>query len=199
MSAESYAFMSAENKDEAGKLARRLDLMGIPIISMGGTADEVRAAGVQAISPKTFIGDPDLDRYIAKLPDERTRRHAYAARLGEHMSLAPQVLQNLGWGIINVVYVHMMAHDVRGDLPREYPGINNDRGGETMLRAGYEGGRDVLSRPSHIDGYLKMLDDGLDPAYRRLSLRRLVAVDLVQDINALSRLALTTLPPTQSQ
>jgi phosphoribosylaminoimidazolecarboxamide formyltransferase/IMP cyclohydrolase len=152
------ALLSVTDKTGIDQLARGLSELGAELLSTGGTARAIRAAGVDVRDLADFTGTPEmLDGRVKTLHPKvfggilaRRELEAHRAQMDEH-----------GIEPIDVVVVNL--YDFQGALDREAGWDelieNIDIGGPSLLRAAAKNHRDVivLVDPADYAGVLEAL------------------------------------------
>jgi phosphoribosylaminoimidazolecarboxamide formyltransferase/IMP cyclohydrolase len=163
------ALVSVYRKDGVVDLARGLAERGFEIVSTGGTADEIKRAGIPVTGAAEATGFPEILDGRVKTLHPKLHAGILARRdLPEHM----QVLQQHAIAPVDVVAVNLypfedkVAKGVSFDEAIE----NIDVGGPSMLRAAAKNFRHVavVVDPADYPLLLEQLDreGGLDPATR---------------------------------
>ena len=155
------ALISVSDKTGVIEFARGLEQLGVAILSTGGTAAEIRAAGVQVSDVSEFTGSPEiLDGRVKTL---HPRLHAaLLARRDDAQHVA--TLRAEGIEPIDLVCVNLYPFEqtVAGaDVGEEEAIEKIDVGGPTMIRAAAKNHRDVavLVRPESYDAVLAELEE----------------------------------------
>ncbi len=162
------ALLSVSDKRGLVEFARGLQALGVEIVSTGGTAQALAAAGVATRPIAELTGSPEiLDGRVKTLHPK-----LYASLLAlrddpEHMATAEA--QGVEW--IDLVCVNLypfQATAARRGVPEAEVIENIDIGGPTMIRAAAKNAAFVapVVRPESYDAILAELRDG----ERRLSL-----------------------------
>jgi AICAR transformylase/IMP cyclohydrolase PurH len=147
MGREKFAFVSAKDKAGLSELAVGLDASGHRIVSLGGTAIDLRKkTSIDVIESQEFINDPRLAD-LAEGLSEREARQLYAFSLGIRMSHKPKDLAREGLFPIEATYINLMPPVF--DDPN-FDGVKNDKGGVYMISASIEGRRPIITSPEQI-------------------------------------------------
>ncbi len=155
------ALISVSDKTEVVEFARGLERLGVELISTGGTARELGAAGIDVTSVEDLTGQPEiLDGRVKTL---HPRLHAaLLARRGnpEHM----RTLENEGIEPIDLVCTNLYPFEravAKRDVTEDEALENIDIGGPTMIRAAAKNHRDVavVVKPESYDAVIAELED----------------------------------------
>lgn len=163
------ALISVSKKDGVVEFAKGLAKLGYEIISTGGTAKAIKAAGVKVIGISSITGFPEcLDGRVKTL---HPAVHAGLLARRDHPEHMKQ-LETLGINTIDVVAVNLYPFKetiLKPDVTMEDAIENIDIGGPTMLRSAAKNYRDVtvVVDPADYGTVLEKLADGtLDEQFR---------------------------------
>ena len=166
------AVFSCHAKDRIAEFARRLAGFGVEILSTGGTARHLRAAGIAVRAIEDLTGAPEiLDGRVKTL---HPRVHAGILFRRDHTADV-ETMSRLGCEPIDMVVVHLYPfQDVvaRPGVSEADAVENIDIGGPTMLRAAAKNFRWVTAvvRPERYDEVLASMESRggeVAPALRR--------------------------------
>jgi phosphoribosylaminoimidazolecarboxamide formyltransferase/IMP cyclohydrolase len=155
------ALISVSDKTGVTDFARALTELGVEILSTGGTAAELREAGLEVTDVAEFTGQPEI--LGGRVKTLHPRLHAaLLARRGdaEHMA----TLEREGIEPIDLVCVNLYpfeeavaGHDVEHDVAIE----NIDIGGPTMIRAAAKNHESVavVVKPESYDAVCAELEE----------------------------------------
>jgi phosphoribosylaminoimidazolecarboxamide formyltransferase/IMP cyclohydrolase len=154
------ALLSVSDKTGIADFARSLAEAGVEILSTGGTAAELREAGLEVTDVSEFTGQEEILGGRVKTLHPRLHAALLARRSNpEHMA----TLEREGIEPIDLVCVNLYpfeetvsGHEVEHDVAVE----NIDIGGPTMIRAAAKNHESVavLVRPESYDAVLAELD-----------------------------------------
>lgn len=160
----SVALLSVYDKTGIEEFAAELVELGIPVYSSGGTADCIRAAGVEVTDVAELVGGQAiLGHKVVTL--SREVHAGLLADLDNEAELAE--VEGLHIPIISLVGVDMYPLEEEIANPEstsESVRAKTDIGGPTMLRAGAKGRRIVLSVPEQREQVLDWLKAGMPDA-----------------------------------
>ena len=137
------AILSVTDKSGLVSFARKLQEFGVEILSTGGTARQLREAGLSVVDIAEFTGFPEMLDGRVKTLHPKVHAGILAQRdNAEHMkTMASNHLK-----VIDMVVVNLYAFEktvAREDCTLEEAIENIDIGGPTMLRAAAKNYRDV--------------------------------------------------------
>lgn len=154
------ALISVSDKTEAVELARGLESLGVELISTGGTARELDAAGIDVTSVEELTGQPEiLDGRVKTL---HPRLHAaLLARRDDPAHM--ETLAAEGIEPIDLVCTNLYPFErtvAKLDVTEAEAIEKIDIGGPTMIRAAAKNHRHVavLVKPESYDAVLAELD-----------------------------------------
>ena len=163
------AIVSAYRKEGLVDLARGLFRRGFEIVSTGGTAEELRQAGLPVVAVSEVTGFPEILDGRVKTLHPMIHGGILARReLPEHRA----ALEKHGLAPVDVVVVNLYPFEdrVAKGAPFEEALENVDIGGPTMLRAAAKNFREVavVVDPADYTLLLEQLDQpqGLDASTR---------------------------------
>jgi phosphoribosylaminoimidazolecarboxamide formyltransferase/IMP cyclohydrolase len=136
------ALLSVYYKDGIVEFARALIALGWQILSSGGTAKALQAAGVPVIDIEVIVGPPMFEGRVKTLS-----RELHAGMLARKLEEDLKELERLGLpriGIVCVDFYDMKAEIARPGSTRESVIELTDVGGPTMLHSGAKGERIVV-------------------------------------------------------
>lgn len=155
------ALISVSDKQGLPDLARALDRMGVEVISTGGTARNLREAGLQVTDISELTGFPEvLDGRVKTL-----HPHVHAALLARtSLEQDRQTLQQLGITPIDLVVVNLYPFREtieKPDTDLSTAVENIDIGGPTLIRAAAKnaGHVCVLTDPGQYPAFIQELED----------------------------------------
>ena len=154
------ALISVSDKTQVVELARGLASMGIELISTGGTARELDAAGIAVTSVEELTGQPEILDGRVKTLHPRLHAALLARRDDpEHM----RTLEREGIEPIDLVCTNLYPFErtvARQDVSEAEALENIDIGGPTMIRAAAKNHRHVavVVKPESYDAVLAELD-----------------------------------------
>jgi phosphoribosylaminoimidazolecarboxamide formyltransferase/IMP cyclohydrolase len=155
------ALLSVSDKRGIADFARGLAELGVELISTGGTASELRAAGLDVRSISDFTGFPEIMGGRVKTLHPKLYSGLLALRDNpDHMAAA----QEHGIEFVDLVCVNLYPFErtagTRG-VPESEVIENIDIGGPTMIRAAAKnfGFSAVVTRPESYDAVLQELVD----------------------------------------
>jgi phosphoribosylaminoimidazolecarboxamide formyltransferase/IMP cyclohydrolase len=166
------ALLSVSDKRGLVELARGLRELDVEIVSTGGTARELAAAGLEVRSIEDFTGFPEIMDGRVKTLHPRLYAGLLARRDdASHLQAAAEQ----GIEQVDLVCVNLYPFEqtiARGDASEQEAIENIDIGGPTMIRAAAKNSdfAAVLTDPDDYDGVLAELTDTggrLSPATRR--------------------------------
>ncbi|XP_048565927.1 bifunctional purine biosynthesis protein PurH-like [Triticum urartu] len=165
------ALISLSDKTDLANLGNGLESLGFSIISTGGTASSLEAAGVNVTKVEQITHFPEMLDGRVKTLHPSIHGGILARRDQEHHL---EALNEHGIGTFDVVVVNLYPfYDkvTSGTITFE-DGIENiDIGGPTMIRAAAKNHKDVLVVVDHHDypALLKYLQENqVDPQFRRM-------------------------------
>ncbi|TAK97034.1 hypothetical protein EPO05_00295 [Patescibacteria group bacterium] len=145
----SRAIVSVSNKTGLIKLGKRLEGLGIQVISTGGTARELKEAGVLVTQVSDYSGFPEILRGRLKTLNPRVM----GGIIGE-VGVDDAEMQQYGIQPIPLVFVNFYLFEEE----TKKPGITRaeviekmDVGGPTMVRAAAKNGAIVVVDPEDYD------------------------------------------------
>ena len=154
------ALISVSDKTEVVEFARGLAAMGIEVISTGGTASELDAAGIDVTTVEELTGQPEILGGRVKTLHPRLHAALLAKRddVG-HMA----TLENEGIEPIDLVCVNLYPFEravAQLDVTEDEAIENIDIGGPTMIRASAKNHKHVavVVTPASYDAVLAELD-----------------------------------------
>jgi phosphoribosylaminoimidazolecarboxamide formyltransferase/IMP cyclohydrolase len=155
------ALISVSDKTDVVEFARGLEGLGVELISTGGTARELEAAGIAVTSVEELTGQPEiLDGRVKTL---HPRLHAaLLARRDDPAHM--ETLEQEGVEPIDLVCTNLYPFEqaiAKHDVAEEEALENIDIGGPTMIRAAAKNHRDVavIVRPESYDAILAEIED----------------------------------------
>jgi phosphoribosylaminoimidazolecarboxamide formyltransferase/IMP cyclohydrolase len=166
------ALLSVADKHGLAPFAQALEALGFEILSTGGTAKALRAAGVTVIDVATVTGFPEImDGRVKTL-----HPHIHGGLLARR-GIDDGVLESHGIGVIDLLVVNLYpfeATTARADCTDAEAIENIDVGGPAMLRAAAKNHEHTTVVVDHADydAVLAALKDGAVPA----ALRRELAI-----------------------
>lgn len=167
------ALVSVSDKSGIVELARRLANAGVEIISTGGTAAALKAAGVPVTGISDVTGFPEIMDGRVKTLHPAVHGGLLARRdVPEHMA----AIAGLGIKPIDIVVVNL--YPFRKTIEKQGVELeevieNIDIGGPSMVRSAAKNHRDVLVlvNPARYDEVLQYIEGGTEvPGEVRLSL-----------------------------
>ena len=174
-----FALISVADKTGIVELASNLVMLGYEIISTGGTAGKLNAAGITTIDMSTFTGIPEmLDGRVKTL-----NNWIYAGILAKRDGSQDAEINELELKLIDVVVVNLYPFEstvASGAASHNETLENIDIGGVSLLRASAKNYQHVwsISSPSQYDrlitGLAFQTDGLLDKA---ISIRKEMAVE----------------------
>ncbi len=157
------ALISVSDKTGVIELAVRLERLGYEIVSTGGTASKLAAAGVRVVNISDVTGFPECLDGRLKTLHPKVHGGILAMRSNpEHMSQ----LEKLGITPIDIVAINLYPFKQtilkEGGVELEEAIENIDIGGPTMIRAAAKNWQDVavLIDPSDYEDVLDELEEG---------------------------------------
>ena len=158
--AQPRALISVWHKEGVEELSRALTEMGWQILSTGGTARKLRAAGMPVIDVSEATGHPEVFDGRVKTLHPAVHGGILARREREDDM---ETLQELGYGPIDLVCVNL--YPFVETAAREPPATDSeliemiDIGGPTMVRSAAKNHKDVivLTSPSQYEGIIQKL------------------------------------------
>jgi phosphoribosylaminoimidazolecarboxamide formyltransferase / IMP cyclohydrolase len=166
------ALLSVADKQGLAPLAKGLEALGFEILSTGGTAKALRAAGISVIDVATVTGFPEImDGRVKTL-----HPHIHGGLLARR-GVDDAVLERHGIGVIDVLVVNLYPFEAtaaRTDCTDAEAIENIDVGGPAMLRAAAKNHEHTTVVVDHADydAVLAALKDGEVSA----SMRRELAI-----------------------
>jgi len=138
----SRAIISVTDKTGIGEFARALADLGVEIISTGGTADVIRAAGVEVVPIEEHTGFPEM--MDGRLKTLHPKIHGGILAMRSNPSHAGD-MEAHGIKPIDMVVVNLYAFEktVAGGCSLAEAIENIDIGGPTMIRAAAKNHEDV--------------------------------------------------------
>jgi phosphoribosylaminoimidazolecarboxamide formyltransferase / IMP cyclohydrolase len=153
------ALLSVSDKHGIAELARGLADLGVEIVSTGGTAREIEAAGVAVRSIEDFTGFPEMMDGRVKTLHPRLYAGLLARRdADEHLRAAAEhEIEPVDLVCVNLYPFEQTV--ARGDAGEEEVIENVDIGGPTMIRAAAKNSAfaAVLVDPADYDAVLEEL------------------------------------------
>ena len=158
--AQPRALISVWHKEGVEELSKALTEMGWQILSTGGTARKLRAAGMPVIDVSEATGHPEVFDGRVKTLHPAVHGGILARREREDDM---ETLQELGYGPIDLVCVNL--YPFVETAAREPPATDSeliemiDIGGPTMVRSAAKNHKDVivLTSPSQYEGIIQKL------------------------------------------
>ncbi|MCX6357665.1 MAG: bifunctional phosphoribosylaminoimidazolecarboxamide formyltransferase/IMP cyclohydrolase [Candidatus Aureabacteria bacterium] len=163
------ALISVHDKRGTVEFARGLSALGVKIVSTGGTARHLSAAGIQVVEVAALTGFPETLEGRVKTLHPRIHAGILASRESEAHRLQ---MQRMGWDYIDIVAVNLPSPDMKGDDPDQFlKGM--DIGGPALLRSAAKNCRDVIaiSNPARYSLVLGELQAGGNTVSDGLRLR----------------------------
>lgn len=157
------ALISVSDKAGIVDFAKELELLGVEIVSTGGTYKILKESGVKAMEISELTGFPEcLDGRVKTLHPVVHAGLLAIRNKKEHMDQ----LEQLGIGTIDIVAVNLYpfkATIMKDDVTREEAVENIDIGGPTMLRSAAKNYQDVavIVDPLDYEVVLKELKEGM--------------------------------------
>ena len=154
------ALLSVADKQGLAPFAKGLDALGFEILSTGGTAKALRAAGIGVIDVATVTGFPEImDGRVKTL-----HPHIHGGLLARR-GVDDAVLERHGIGVIDLLVVNLYPFEAtaaRTDCTDAEAIENIDVGGPAMLRAGAKNHEHptVVVDHADYDAVLAALKDG---------------------------------------
>ena len=164
------ALLSVAEKHGLAPFAQALEALGFEILSTGGTAKALRAAGVTVVDVATVTGFPEImDGRVKTL-----HPHIHGGLLARR-GIDDGVLESHGIGVIDLLVVNLYpfeATTARADCTDAEAIENIDVGGPAMLRAAAKNHEHTTVVVDHADydAVLAALKDGEVPAAMRREL-----------------------------
>ncbi len=164
------ALLSVADKQGLAPFAAGLERLGFEIVSTGGTAKALRAAGVAVTDVTSVTGFPEImDGRVKTL-----HPHVHGGLLARR-GIDDAVLAGHGIGLIDLLVVNLYpfeATTARPDCTDAEAIENIDIGGPAMLRAAAKNHEHVVVVVDHLDYHrvLAALQDGAVPAVLRREL-----------------------------
>ena len=155
------ALLSVSDKNGIVEFGRGLAALGIELISTGGTARELEAAGIEVTSVEELTGQPEILGGRVKTLHPRLHAALLAVRSDtDHMA----TLEAEGIEPIDLVCVNLYPFErsiARRDVSESQALENIDIGGPTMIRAAAKNHRDVaiVVKPESYDAILAELEE----------------------------------------
>jgi phosphoribosylaminoimidazolecarboxamide formyltransferase / IMP cyclohydrolase len=157
----SRALLSVSDKTGIAEFARSLERLGIEILSTGGTAAEIRDAGVEVTDVAEFTGSEEILGGRVKTLHPRLHAALLARRDDpEHMAtLASQGIEPIDLVCVNLYPFEQAV--ARPDVTDADAIENIDVGGPTMIRAAAKNhdGVAVIVRPESYDAVIAELSE----------------------------------------
>ncbi|DAC44085.1 MAG TPA: bifunctional phosphoribosylaminoimidazolecarboxamide formyltransferase/IMP cyclohydrolase, partial [Candidatus Thalassarchaeaceae archaeon] len=158
--AQPRALISVWHKEGVEELSKALTEMDWQILSTGGTARKLRAAGIPVIDVSEATGHPEVFDGRVKTLHPAVHGGILARREREDDM---ETLQELGYGPIDLVCVNL--YPFVETAAREPPATDSeliemiDIGGPTMVRSAAKNHKDVivLTSPSQYEGIIEKL------------------------------------------
>ncbi|RPI62743.1 MAG: bifunctional phosphoribosylaminoimidazolecarboxamide formyltransferase/IMP cyclohydrolase PurH [Lysobacterales bacterium] len=169
-SSKRRALLSVADKHGVAPFALALDRLGFEIVSTGGTAKALRAAGIIVTEVATITGFPEImDGRVKTL-----HPHIHGGLLARR-GVDDAVLESHGIGVIDLLVVNLYpfeATTARPDCTDAEAIENIDIGGPAMLRAAAKNHEHVVVVVDHADydAVLAALEGGEVPAAMRREL-----------------------------
>jgi phosphoribosylaminoimidazolecarboxamide formyltransferase/IMP cyclohydrolase len=163
------ALISVSDKTGIVDLAQALVALGVEIVSTGGTAKMLKAAGLNVIEMADYTGFPEmLDGRVKTL---HPKIHGGLLSLRDNPDHMAQVREH-GIGLIDMVVVNLYPFEAtvsRADVALEKAIENIDIGGPSMLRSAAKNYRSVavISSPAFYPRVIAQLKEkkGLAPEF----------------------------------
>ncbi len=168
MSTVRRALLSVSDKRNLIPFAKRLDALGVEILSTGGTCRELQQAGIAAIEVSTRTGFPEIMGGRVK-----TLHPTIHAGLLGRRGTDDDVMAEHGIEPIDLLAVNLYPFEKtisRDDATFDDAIENIDIGGPAMIRAASKNHKDVtvVVDPDDYDTIASAIEDGtLDVTYRR--------------------------------
>jgi phosphoribosylaminoimidazolecarboxamide formyltransferase/IMP cyclohydrolase len=155
------ALLSVSDKNGVVEFGRGLSALGIELISTGGTARELEAAGVEVTSVEEITGQPEILGGRVKTLHPRLHAALLAVRdIVEHMAtLEAEKIEPIDLVCVNLYPFERSI--ARRDVSESQALENIDIGGPTMIRAAAKNHRDVaiVVKPESYDAILAELEE----------------------------------------
>ncbi len=164
------ALLSVSDKAGIVDLGRALAERGWELISTGGTARALRAAGLDVRDASEVTGHPEMMDGRVKTLHPAIHAGLLARR---HLPADMAALEERGYGPIDLVAVNLYPFRetiARGDVGLDEAMENVDIGGPTMIRAAAKNHRDVwvVVDPADYGRVIEAVDEGSEqPELRR--------------------------------
>jgi phosphoribosylaminoimidazolecarboxamide formyltransferase/IMP cyclohydrolase len=168
------ALISVSDKSGLVDLAKKLDELGVEIISTGGTLAVLKEAGVRVISVATFTGAPEILEGRVKTLHPKVHAGILFKRDSEdhQAEMSQQEYKPIDLVVVNLYPFEQTL--ARPDATHKDKIENIDIGGPTMVRAAAKNNAHVavLTNPDDYPAIMKELDehDGALTAESRLRL-----------------------------
>ena len=171
------ALLSVSDKNGIVDLGKALAARGWELLSTGGTARTLRAAGLDVTSVSDVTGHPEMMDGRVKTLHPAIHAGLLARRDREDDIAA---LDEHGYGAIDLVAVNLYPFRetiAQGDVPVGDAMEKVDIGGPTMIRAAAKSHRDVwvVVDPTDYEAVLEALDESPDAEEEQVLRRRLAA------------------------
>jgi phosphoribosylaminoimidazolecarboxamide formyltransferase/IMP cyclohydrolase len=153
------ALISVSDKTGIEEFARALSARGVTLISSGGTAKQLRAAGLEVREVAEHTGSPEILGGRVKTLHPRIHGGILARRGVDEQTLEAEDITPIDLVVVNL---YPFAATVAGDADYATAVENIDIGGPAMLRAAAKNHRDVtvLVDPSDAAELLREIDAG---------------------------------------
>ncbi|MCX6339875.1 MAG: bifunctional phosphoribosylaminoimidazolecarboxamide formyltransferase/IMP cyclohydrolase [Candidatus Aureabacteria bacterium] len=135
------ALISVHDKKGVADFARGLSNLGIRIISTGGTAEQLRKAGIPVTDVAAFTGQAEALGGRVKTLHPKIHAGILASRESEAHRLE---MEHLGWDYIDLVAVNLTMAQGEGVTDLSEFMDTMDIGGHALLRAAAKNFRDVI-------------------------------------------------------
>ena len=146
-----YALLSVTDKKGIGEFGKDLEQLGYTILSTGGTAKELRGAGVNVMDVSSYTGSNEI--LNGRVKTLHPKVHGAILYDRENQDHVDQIKQ-LEIGTISVVVVNLYKfaeNAVKADLSLEQAIEHIDIGGPCMLRASAKNWEHVISVCDPLD------------------------------------------------
>ena len=174
------ALLSVYDKTGIVEFATSLSQKGFQLVSTGGTARTLRAAGLEVIGVSDVTGHPEI--FDGRVKSLHPAIHGpLLARLESEED--KKGLEELGYPPIQVVACNLYPFSAAAAQkpPLEDPALLEmiDIGGPTMVRASAKNHRNIIiaCNPSRYDEIIAALDSAPDAQSVEIDLRRSLALD----------------------
>lgn len=152
------ALISVSDKTGVVEFAQALGQYGVTILSTGGTAKELRNAGIDVIEVSDYTGSPEMLDGRVKTLHPKIHAGILAKRdLPEHMAAMGKLsLPTIDLVVVNLYPFSKTIAKIDSDLQEAIENI--DIGGPTMVRAAAKNYKDVVVVTDPKD-YVSLLDE----------------------------------------